>query len=80
MMAANDYEPNVYQDDINTDPEATDPLQEELSENPADELGVPEDEYGEEFNDPERFDDESDDALNDTEDLDEDAGDDTKTV
>lgn len=36
-----DYQPQSYQDDLATDDNSTDPLMEELSEDPADELGVP---------------------------------------
>lgn len=80
MAQENEYIPrNSYQDNVHEDPDTPDPLMQELSENPADELGVPQSEYDDEFNDSEMFH-EPDDARENTEDLDEDQADDTKAA
>lgn len=43
------YQPQSYQDDLNTDDDVTDPAMEDLTENAAEELGVDEKEFGEEM-------------------------------
>jgi hypothetical protein len=40
-----DIKLQTYQDDLTTDDNATDPIMDEENDNPADELGIPEDEY-----------------------------------
>lgn len=77
-----DYQPQSYQDDLVTDDNTTDPVMDEEGENPADELGVPEKELGDELNklnvdgdDEDLFDDETtDDEREFIEDLDEEDG------
>lgn len=44
-MADDDYQPQTYQDDLSTDDNATDPVMSEEGENPAEEIGIPEDEF-----------------------------------
>jgi hypothetical protein len=44
---ADDFQLRSYQDDLDT--EGIDPAMDELGEHPADELGIPQDEYGEEI-------------------------------
>ena len=77
-----DYQPQSYQDDLATDDNATDPVMDEEGENPADELGVPEEELGAEL-DKLNVDGDNEDILDDEtadderefiEDLDEDEG------
>ena len=36
-----DYQPQSYQDDLTTDDDATDPIMQEIGEDPSEELGVP---------------------------------------
>lgn len=43
------YQPQSYQDDLNTDESVTDPAMEELTENIAEEIGVDEKELGAEI-------------------------------
>lgn len=77
-----DYQPQSYQDDLATDDNATDPVMDEEGENPADELGIPEEELADELDklnvdgDSENpFDDETtDDERELIEDLNEDEG------
>jgi hypothetical protein len=77
-----DYQPQSYQDDLATDDDATDPVMDEEGENPADELGVPEEELASELDklnvdgeDNGLLDDDiSDDERELIEDLDEDEG------
>jgi len=45
-----DYQPQTYQDDLSTDDSASDPAMNDLTENAADEIGIPEDELGNELN------------------------------
>ncbi len=49
-MPDDDLQLQSYQDDLNTDDNATDPLMEEEGENPAEEIGIPQDEYADELN------------------------------
>jgi len=63
-----DLQLQSYQDDLNTDDNATDPLMEEEGENPAEELGVPESELGDEL-DKEEADDLEEDELGDDADI-----------
>ncbi|HUO61912.1 MAG TPA: hypothetical protein VMT96_00470 [Candidatus Bathyarchaeia archaeon] len=44
-----DFQLRSYQDDLVTDDNATDPLMDEVSEDPADELGIPRDEFKQEL-------------------------------
>lgn len=77
-----DYQPQSYQDDLATDDNATDPVMDEEGENPADELGIPEEELASELDklnvdgeDNGLLDDDiSDDERELIEDLDEDEG------
>lgn len=72
-MADDDITLHNYQDDLDIDPEATDPIINEETDDPAETFGVPEDEYRDELN---KLDDEDDyEAL---EDLDEDQDDEQK--
>ena len=48
-MPDDDIKLHTYQDDLTTDDNATDPLMDEENDNPADELGIPEDEYADEL-------------------------------
>lgn len=49
MNNDDDLDLQTYQDDLTTDDNATDPLMDEDHDNPADELGIPEDEYKDEL-------------------------------
>lgn len=46
----NSEQPRTYQDDLDYEDTATDPIAEELTDSPAEELGIPEDEYRDELN------------------------------
>ena len=48
-MPDNDINLQSYQDDLTTNDDTTDPLMDELGERPADELGIPEEEYEDEL-------------------------------
>lgn len=43
------FAPRIYQDDLDYHDNDTDPIIEEETDNPAKELGIPEDEYGQEL-------------------------------
>lgn len=82
-MPDDDYQPQTYQDDLNTDDSATDPLMEEEGENPAEEIGIPQEEFADELNKEDFGDhnesDENDDRREYVEDLEEDDGSDAIT-
>lgn len=44
-----DYQPQTYQDDLSTDDSASDPAMNDLTENAADEIGIPEQELSDEL-------------------------------
>lgn len=73
-----DQPAKTYQDDLDTAPEATDPVMDEETDTPAEELGVPQAAYSEEMNQPTGFSERPDDSREDTEDMDEDGDDDSK--
>lgn len=49
MNDDDDIKLQSYQDDLTTDDNATDPVMDEENDNPADELGIPEEEYKDEL-------------------------------
>jgi len=73
---SDDYVPQGYQDDLDTDPAKTDPLIEE-QEDVASELDMPPEELGERLDDLDP-DGDNEDAAATVEDLDEDQDDDTR--
>jgi len=82
-----DYQPQSYQDDLNTDDNAADPLMREETDDPTEDFGVPAGEFGDELDKEEDDDPEADELGNDQdihddessriEDLDDEDGDDT---
>lgn len=50
MNDNDDLQLQSYQDDLNTDDNATDPIMEEEGENPAEEIGIPQEEFADELN------------------------------
>lgn len=72
MAKKGDFTLHNYQDDIDTDPNQTDPVMNEQTENFPEELGIPADEFKDELDtlDPES----SDDARESVEDTDDEQG------
>lgn len=71
-MQKGDFTLHSYQDDLDTDPSIVDPMMLEQAENPAKELGIPEEEMKDELRklDPEL----SEDARERVEDIDDEGG------
>ena len=78
-MANDDITLHNYQDDLDTDPNVSDPVIDEETDDPVETFGVPEDEYKDELDKLDIDDDlDSEDSRENIEDLDEDLGDENK--